>query len=43
MAKCKHQEKCDERFALELFARVGGRTLGALPDCKNCNMFEEVE
>lgn len=33
-------EICREQVILELFARIGGRTLGQ-KDCENCNVRRE--
>ena len=34
-------EICREQVILELFARIGGRTLGQ-KDCENCNVRREM-
>ena len=31
-------EVCKEQEVFELFARIGGRTLGKQRDCGNCNV-----
>ena len=31
-------EVCKEQEVFELFARIGGRTLGKQMDCGNCNV-----
>lgn len=44
---CKHYGECQNRYAyiyaIELLARVGGRTLGYNIKCELCNMFEKGE
>ena len=38
-SNCKHVNTCAQKYVMEMFANLGGRTLGRLPDCDTCNAF----
>lgn len=41
--KCKHYQGCLETIVLEVFANIGGRTIGGDPNCDTCNLYEPKE